>query len=184
MYVGDGVMKGPITRFFSRRRHDRSAPDYRPRRARSPLRTPLTVEQLERRIMLSIAPVVTQTGNISLSVDGLGTGASSGTIRVQKPAGATVRAAYLAAASTGFSGYRIQNGDIALNGTPVTWDTTIANSISAFNTWSNVTSLVKATIDAAPSGLMTIPVAEGSRSSVIDGEVLAVIFDDPNQTTA
>src|SRR5271157_5956561 len=80
----------------------------RRRRAR---RVRLSVEELERRVVLSISLVVSMTGNLSLSVDGLGTLATSGTIRVQKPAGATVAAAYMAAASTGFSEYQIQNGD-------------------------------------------------------------------------
>ena len=52
----------------------------------------------------SIVPVVTETGFISLSIDGAGTNASSAIIQVDKPAGATVRKAFMAAASRGFSG--------------------------------------------------------------------------------
>jgi hypothetical protein len=39
----------------------------------------------------SLQPIVTETGKISLSLDGLGTNAASGTIDVEKPAGATVK---------------------------------------------------------------------------------------------
>jgi len=54
--------------------------------------------------LAAISSVVNETGKITVSVDGLGTTSATGTIRVRKPAGATVRKAYLAAASTGFSG--------------------------------------------------------------------------------
>src|SRR5687767_5866420 len=37
----------------------------------------------------SVVPVVRETGNISLSVDGVGTNSSSGIVQVEKPAGAT-----------------------------------------------------------------------------------------------
>ena len=51
-------------------------------------------------VSASIDPMVTETGKISLSVDGLGVyPESSGTIQVEKPAGATVRKAYMAAAT-------------------------------------------------------------------------------------
>lgn len=158
------------------------------------------IESLEERIMLSstpgtggqltptdfgsIVPIVSQTGNISLSVDGLGTLASSGTIRVQKPVGATVRAAYLAAASTGFTGFQIPNGAITLDGSPVTWSITTPSNIASYNSWADVTEIVKPTIDAATPGTVTIPVAEGADSGLIDGEILTVVFDDPNQTTS
>ena len=46
----------------------------------------------------SLQPMVTETGKISVSVDGLGT-SGSGTIQVEKPSsGSTVRDAYLIAA--------------------------------------------------------------------------------------
>lgn len=60
----------------------------------------------------SIVPVVTETGFISLSMDGLGTNSASGTIQVEKPAGATVRSAYMAAASTGWSFRKLVNGEV------------------------------------------------------------------------
>lgn len=60
------------------------------------------------------------TGKVYLSVDGSGTLGASAPIRVQKPsAGATVRRAFLMAASVGFTGYAIPDGSITLNGFPV-----------------------------------------------------------------
>lgn len=64
----------------------------------------------------ALNPVVQTAGQISLSVDGLGTAASSGVIQVEKPAGATVRGAYLAAASMGSVLATLNNGDIKIDG--------------------------------------------------------------------
>src|SRR5687767_8910966 len=61
-------------------------------------------------------PVVTETGFISLSVDGLGTNDPiGGIIQVEKQEGATVRGAYLAAASTGFSARFLFDGDVKID---------------------------------------------------------------------
>lgn len=130
----------------------------------------------------SLEPVVQETGKVSLSVDALGMRSSSGTIQVDKPAGATVKAAYLAAASTGFTGYTIPNGGVTLNGVAVDWDVVISSSISSKNHWADVTSHVKSAIDAAPAGIVDITVGESSES-YIDGTILAVIFNDPNVDT-
>jgi hypothetical protein len=130
----------------------------------------------------SLAPVVTETGFISWSLDGMGTTAASGTIRVQKPAGATTRRAFLGSASTGFSGRKLANGDVTVDGSPISWDISTVSSISSWNHWAEITSLVKAKIDAAPAGIINFTVGEVN-SLGIDGEALAVIFDDPNQTT-
>ncbi|MCF6148545.1 MAG: PEF-CTERM sorting domain-containing protein [Candidatus Kuenenia sp.] len=131
----------------------------------------------------SIDPVVTETGFISLSIDGLGTNdVNGGIIQVEKPAGATVRAAYMAAASTGFSNRTLLDGDVLIDGAGVNWDMTEASSISSFNHWADVTSLVKPKIDAAAAGRVDFTITEVSTLG-IDGEILAVIFDDPNQTS-
>lgn len=130
----------------------------------------------------SIAPVVTETGFVSMSLDGLGTLASSGTIQVQKPAGATVRRAFVGAASTGLSGRRLTDGDVSLDGTGIAWTISTVSSISSWNHWAEVTTLVKPKIDAAAAGLIDFTVSEVN-SAGIDGEILAVIFDDPTQKT-
>lgn len=131
----------------------------------------------------SLVPATSATGRISLSVDAVGMLGTSGTVEVNKPAGATVRAAYMAAASTGFRMYHITNSDITLDGQPVVWTLETPSSISSFNYWTDVTSLVKAKIDAAPAGLVSFTVGEPTSSYYIDGEILAVIFDDPAQTS-
>lgn len=134
----------------------------------------------------ALGPFTSASGKVSLSVDALGTNdQAGGTIRVQKGAGATVRKAYLFAASTGFSGYTPANGDVTLNGTPVSWDpaNTIANGISSFNAESDVTAIVKPVVDAAPAGIVNFPLSEGAQTFLYDGEVLAVILDDPAAST-
>ncbi|MEM2111655.1 MAG: hypothetical protein QXX08_07235, partial [Candidatus Bathyarchaeia archaeon] len=129
----------------------------------------------------SIDPVVTEVGKISLSIDGLGTLAESGTIQVEKLAGATVRSAYMAAASTGFTGYQLSDGDVKIDGAAVNWDVSIPGAISNWNHWADVTSLVKPKIDAAPAGRVDFNLTE-AYTGYIDGEILAVIFNDPSQT--
>ena len=132
-----------------------------------------------------LLPFFSDSGLISLSVDAVGTNDPAGKpISVHKNAGATVRKAFLFAASTGFSGYTPVDGDVALNGTPVTWDpaNTIANDISSVNVESDVTSIVKPIVDAAPAGLVDLTAAEPNNTFSIDGEILAVILDDPTVT--
>jgi hypothetical protein len=77
----------------------------------------LTTERLE-----AVKPYVTENGKISLSVDGLGVYPNNtGIIQVEKPAGATVRKAYFAAATTGFRNVKLSDGDIQIDGVGVTW---------------------------------------------------------------
>jgi len=135
--------------------------------------------------MGSIIPHATETGKISLSVDGLGVyPGNSGTIQVEKPAGATVRKAYMAAATTGFRNHKLVTGDIQIDGVGVAWDVETSSSISSWNYWADVTSIVKSKIDSAPIGRVDFTITEPSADSYnIDGEILAVIFDDPNQAT-
>ena len=139
----------------------------------------------------SLAPVVTESGLISLSLDASGSnggpyefrGGAPQTIRVQKPIGATVRRAFVAAASAGFSGRKLANGDVTLDGVGFAWQISTPSSISSWNHWAEVTSLVKPKIDAAAAGIVSFNVGEVNTTG-IDGEILAVIFDDPAQTTS
>jgi len=133
----------------------------------------------------SIVPLVTETGKISLSVDGLGTNAPVGIVQVQKPTGATVRGAYIAAASTGFSDYVLADGDVTIDNASVVWNVipTTPSSIHSNNSFANVTALVKPKLDAAPAGRVDFVVGE-LEPFQIDGTILAVIFDDPNQATS
>lgn len=130
----------------------------------------------------SLAPMVTESGFITASIDGLGTNQASGVIQVDKPAGATVRSAWLAAASTGFSNRQLVNGDVKLDGQSITWTRSVQSSISSWNHWANVTSLVKPKVDASAPGRVNFTVTEVSTLGV-EGEILAVIFDNPAATT-
>ena len=133
----------------------------------------------------SVSGFANETGFISLSVDGLGTNGASGIIQVEKPAGATVRKAYMAAASTGFSGRLLATGDVTIDGNGVVWNliSNLPSSISSYNSLADVTSMVKPKIDAAAAGRVNFTITEVGTGG-IDGEILAVIFDDPNQTTS
>ncbi|WP_235856277.1 Ig-like domain-containing protein [Methanolobus halotolerans] len=124
----------------------------------------------------SLSPMVTETGKLSLSVDGLGT-AGTGIIQVEKPAGATVRSAYMAAASL-WGPNQIADGQIEIDGQDVNWDDFVYKY--TYNHWADVTSLVKAKIDNAPAGRIDFTITE-EYSYNIDGSVLVVIFDDPSQ---
>lgn len=134
----------------------------------------------------AIMPFTTENGLISLSLDAIGTNAASGVVQVQKPAGATVRKAYLLAATVP-NNTMISNTDITIDGNPVTFNATVSNFLGGIvNSYrGDVTSLVKPTIDAAPTGLVDFTIVENAAKRFsIDGEILAVIFDDPNQTTS
>ncbi len=124
----------------------------------------------------SLQPMVTETGKISVSVDGLGTD-GSGIIQVEKPTGATVKSAYLIAA--GSWGSQIPEGSVLINGNTVLWNNT-ATSSTCHNYWADVTSFVKPVVDVAPGGRIGFTITETS-ASFSDGEVLVVIFEDPNQ---
>lgn len=129
----------------------------------------------------ALKPVVAESGQISVSNDALGTNAASGVISADKPAGATVRRAFLSAASTGFSGYAITDTDITLDGVPVVFTDSLANGISSNNYFTEVTALVKEKIDAAPAGRVDFTVAEANTFN-IDGVILTVIFNDPQSS--
>ena len=122
------------------------------------------------------------TGKLFLSVDGAGSNSVSHTAQVEKPnASATVRKAFVLAASTGFSGRVLNNGDVGINGTPINWDAQVPGAISNSNHRADVTSIVKPTIDAALPGRISFTFTEVSTTG-IDGEILLVVFDDPLQT--
>jgi uncharacterized repeat protein (TIGR01451 family) len=121
------------------------------------------------------------TGLLFLSVDGSGSDVGTAPIRVQKPsATATVQKAFLLA-TTVPNGFVIPDGSITLNGTPIpAWSASIANSIGGNNYRADVTSIVKPVVDAAAVGITTFTVGEPSPGNT-DGEILAVVFDDPAQ---
>jgi len=124
-----------------------------------------------------INPVVQETGKVTLSIDGT----NSGSLQVDKPAGATVRGAYVAAAAN-WGQTPQPNGSVKIGGVAVpAWEQVvdIAGGQPA-NHWVEVTSIVKPMVDAAAAGIVNLSYSTTSR---IEGTVLAVIFDDPSQTT-
>lgn len=127
----------------------------------------------------SLDPTITETGLISASIDGCGSNAPSCTVDVDKPAGATVRRAFLASSTFGFT---IPDGGITINGTPVNWDETATVSfLRSFG--ADVTDIVAPIVDVAPAGTVTLTIGEGGNTTQIDGSALTVIFDDPNETS-
>ena len=129
-----------------------------------------------------LTPLVTETGHISLSIDGDGNSSKAHTVQVDKPAGATVRKAYLTASTNWRT--TLGNTDVKLDNQNVSWDQhtpILANGVWGENYWADVTSIVKSKIDGAPAGLIDFALNE--TKDHVDGEVLIVIFDDPNQTS-
>ncbi len=124
--------------------------------------------------------VIRQSGRISLAVTGVGTISQLAQLEVDKPSGATVRAAYLATATVTGTTHRLQPGDVRLAGQPVTWIATEPGAGQATNYLADVTQIVKPILDAAASGQVMLTIEEFT-SDKIDGDVLAVIYDDPNE---
>jgi hypothetical protein len=137
-----------------------------------------------------LTPFATVTGKVYMSEDAIGThDPAGGPVRVHKrDASATVQAAYLLAA--GIPGYTIVNGDITLNGTSLSFPAAnsavndLANSGGGpiNSVWTDVTSIVKPVVDAAAAGNVSFTAAEPNDTATsdnIDGEILAVILQDP-----
>ena len=130
---------------------------------------------------------ITESGKISLSADGVGSNDPAGaTVQVEKPnAGATVRSAFFACASN-FNRV-INDGDVSLDGNPITWAASVQNNAGDLltffnNVFANVTAIVKPRVDTAVPGLVDFSQIEVNSAS-IDGCALYVVFDDPSQTT-
>ncbi|MCZ6765436.1 MAG: hypothetical protein O7D32_00750 [bacterium] len=129
----------------------------------------------------SLQMFYSDSGRLFLSVDALGTDLSAGSIQVERPEGGTVRRAFLVAASTGFSGYEIRDGDVSVDGTAVVWYQAVPNSIRSWNALADVTALVKPRLDVS-SAAGRVPVQiEETNTHWIDGVILIVVFDDPNE---
>jgi len=127
-----------------------------------------------------VQPFFVDTGQLSISVDAAGSFPGAHDVLVEKPsAEATVRKAYVFAASS-FK-REIADGDVAIDGAGIDWDFVppVASIVSA--AFADVTDLVAPKVDAAPPGTVAFAITEVD-SETIDGEVLAVIFEDPSQT--
>jgi hypothetical protein len=71
----------------------------------------------------------------------------------------------------------LPNGAVQIESSNVTWSLHVGPYPN--HAWADVTSIVKPVVDAAPAGIVNINVLE---TIYLDGSILAVIFDDPNQT--
>ena len=127
----------------------------------------------------SLNAILSETGKIYLSVDGYGTLDQTGSVQILKKPDATVRKAYLVGDGTNFSAI---GTTATLNGTTVNWDR-IESTSFFYSYLADVTDLLKPTIDSAASGTFSIALDEGSETYSYEGLALAVLFDDPNQTT-
>src|ERR1041384_3656572 len=127
----------------------------------------------------SLGEFFSATGKLTLSVDGAGSNNANGhVIQVEKPnVSATVRKAFIMAASLCGA---IPDGAVAIDGTGIAWDASVANSFFV-NMRADITSLVKSTIDATSPGRINFTITE-SNTNCVDGEALAVVFDDPAET--
>jgi hypothetical protein len=145
-----------------------------------PVKTP--EHQLGPTEATSLDPIVSEIGRISWSIDGLGTLEQTGIIQVQKPAGATLRSAHFFSATTGFTNHQLQLGDVKIDGVDINWDTWhLSSAIGSYNYYADVTGMIRSKINTAPAGLINFEITE-LQTDDIDGEILAVIFNDPNQT--
>jgi hypothetical protein len=132
-----------------------------------------------------LSPITTVTGKVYMSEDGIGTNdPAGGPVFVQKnDSSATVQAAYLLAA--GIPNYVMQNGDVTLNGTSLSFASadSVLGNFGVNSVWTDVTSIVKPVVDAAPAGNVQFTAAEPLNTTEIDGEILAVIMNDPTLPT-
>lgn len=120
--------------------------------------------------------MVRVSGKLSWSMDGLGTMDGEGDLQVEKPAGATVLAAYFMAAQT-VAPVGTPSG-IQLAGTEVTFThrASAMGWMSFINLLAEVTDIVAPVVDAAEPGIVDVPVVEGVPT---EGTALLVIFEDP-----
>lgn len=136
--------------------------------------------------LMPLTPYTTETGNIAVSVDAIGSNDPNGAdIQVEKPSNAaTVRAAYLMAVSTGFDGnigsdVTISRGANTLTIAPGDYDLLVPGAISNQNGIVDVTGLIAGDLDPEPAGTYDYLIVE-SIPGILDGEVLVVIFDEPS----
>ena len=124
-------------------------------------------------------------GTYGLSTDGFGDTSNNGTISAFVPLGATVEKAYLYSATFNNSATL---GTVTLGGTAVTFFDEWTNDIlpsypNYFRTGiSDVTSIVKPTIDGGAGGTYNFSVSESLSST--DGEALVVIYKLASLPTA
>jgi lysophospholipase L1-like esterase len=124
---------------------------------------------------------VNERGHLSRSISAVASDdTAGGNLTVHKPAGATVRNAYLGIATTGFTATPLTQ-PVTIDGQAVTLMNEIASGIQSFNYFTDVTSLMKPKLDNAPAGDVHFSVSE-PEPSLTDGEIAVVVYDDPSVT--
>ena len=137
----------------------------------------------------------TWSGNVGLSVDGIGSNSSPvGNVAAEIPVGATILQAYLYSAGTPFPWYSnsprtladYNGAGITLNGTAITNYSTLVGAVSTradIGQWytgrADVTALVQSMTAGAVTSSFSWAVDEGRLNSRIDGEVLAIVYSSP-----
>jgi len=127
-------------------------------------------------------------GKLRVSADAAGSNDKFHVVKIAKPtADATVHKAYLLAASLG--GVTINDGDITLDGKPVTWFDSVYNSLGNntnffHNVVGDVTGIVRTRLNAASPGKVSFALEELQNNVNIDGEILVVVFHVPSLTKA
>jgi hypothetical protein len=136
-------------------------------------------------VVNGLNPFATVTGKVYMSLDAIGTNdPAGGQVFAQKnTSSSTVRSAYLLAATT--PGSHIDDGVITLNGSALNFDPAhqATGVLSIESVWTDVTSIVKPVVEGAPAGKVAFTAAESTATDSIDGEILAVIMDDPTLPT-
>ena len=153
----------------------------------APGERPVSAERMSAAAAAAAGPgglelVVNERGRLSRSITAAASSTSAGgRLLPRKPAGATVRRAYLAYATTGFTGARVTT-PLLLQEQPVPISAETANGIDSWNYFADVTSIVRPVLDAAPAGTVPLTLVEPDPDSV-DGAILVVVYDDPAVTT-
>jgi hypothetical protein len=125
--------------------------------------------------------VANERGRISRSVAAVATDTTDGAqLTIRKPARATVRKAFLAVTTTGFTNTPLTTAP-TIDGTAIPLDRETRSGINSYNYLADVTTLVSNKINGAPAGPVGFAVAE-PQPELIDGEVMIVIYDDPSVT--
>lgn len=125
-------------------------------------------------------------GQISWSIDGLGTMSGDGTLQVNKPVGGKIAKAFFMAAQVrpGSQPTLDVPSSTTLNGKAVTfsYESLDAGAGNDFNNYyADVTDLLAVDLTLAPEGISDVSVHEGGE---IEGTALIVIWEDPSVDAA
>jgi len=118
-------------------------------------------------------------GNVGISSDGFGiNGGTDGIISASVPVGSTVERAYLYTA-----GNSNTIGGVTFNGNAVVFGPSVLNTDAGgglVSARSDVTTMIKPTIDGGAGGIYNFSISEGSTASGQDGQALVVVFSNPS----